>query len=240
MLNITKEDINVLLKLQKAETEVIRIESFLSETAGEKSELDAKLAEFEASLNKYQKKFDKAGKDCRETEAEIQMNEQRIKKSSERLKEVKTNREYLALQREIDDGKKRKEELETLLLKYLEQQESADKILTEQQADFEQLVEKIKSDKKNIDKKGQSHRKLLKKYKLQKENIGKDLDPELLKLFNEIAKSNGGLVVAPVKDEVCMGCFMNIPPQLYIDVLRGKSLVMCPQCNRILYHADEE
>ncbi len=240
MLNITKEDIDVLLKLQKAQTETVHIDSFLSETAGEKSELDSKLAEFETSLNKHKKEFEKAGKDCRETEAEILVNEQRIKTSSERLKQVKTNREYQALQREIDDGKKRKEELETLLLKYLEQQESADKILSEQQDDFDQLAEKIRSDKENIDKKSQSHRKLLKKYKTQKETIGRDLNPELLKLFNEIADSNGGLVVAPVKDEVCMGCFMNIPPQLYIEVLRGESLIMCPQCNRILYHADEE
>ncbi len=240
MLNITKEDINVLLKLQKAQTETVHIDSFLSETAGEKSELDSKLSEFETSLNKHKKEFEKAGKDCRETEAEILVNEQRIKTSSERLKQVKTNREYQALQREIDDGKKRKEELETLLLKYLEQQESADKIFKEQQDDFNQLAEKIRSDKKNIDKKSLSHRKLLKKYRTQKETIGRDLDPELLKLFNEIAESNGGLVVAPVKDEVCMGCFMNIPPQLYIEVLRGESLIMCPQCNRILYHADEE
>ncbi|MDA8136352.1 MAG: C4-type zinc ribbon domain-containing protein [Desulfobacteraceae bacterium] len=33
-----------------------------------------------------------------------------------------------------------------------------------------------------------------------------------------------------------MGCFMNIPPQLYIEVQRGKSLISCPQCSRILYH----
>ncbi len=240
MLNITREDINVLLELQKAETESVNIESFLSETAGEKSELDSKLAEFESKLNFYKSEWKKAEKDCRETESEIQINEQRIKTSGERLKQVKTNREYQALQREIDDGKKRKTELENLLLKYLEQQEETEKIVKSQQADFDQLVEKISSDKQSIDKKSEGHRKLLKKYTKQKETIGRDLNPELLKLFNEIADSNGGLVVAPVKDEVCMGCFMNIPPQLYIEVLRGQSLIMCPQCNRILYYVDEE
>ncbi len=240
MLEITKEDINVLLKLQEAETETVNIGSLLKKTAGEKSELDLKLKEFENSLNARKTEFEKVSKECRETEAEIQVHDQRIKTSSERLKQVKTNREYQALQREIDDGKKRKEELETLLLKYLEQQENAAENLKKQEADFNQLVEKIRSDKKGIDKKSASHKELLRKYKQQKETIGRDLNPELLKLFNEIAESNGGLVVAPVKDEVCMGCFMNIPPQLYIDVLRGKSLVMCPQCNRILYHADEE
>lgn len=240
MLDIKREDINTLLKLQEAEIETVNIESLLRETARKKSELDTKLSEFETGLNKHKKEFKKVGKDCRETEAEIQMNEQRIKTSGERLRQVKTNREYQALQREIDDGKKRIEELEMLLLKYLQKQEKVENILKEQNADFKQLAEKIKSDKEEIDKEGKSHRKLFEKYKHQKETIGKNLKSEFLDLFNEIAESNGGLAVAPVKDEVCMGCFMNIPPQLYIEVLRGKSLVMCPQCNRILYYADEE
>ncbi len=240
MLDITKEDINVLLKLQEAETETVLIDSFLKQSAGEKSKLDEKLAEFENSLNIHKIELEKAEKDCRDTEAEIQVHDQRIKTSRERLKQVKTNREYQALQREIDDGKKRKEELETLLLQYLEQQEKAAKVFKEQQIDFDQFVEKIKADKEDIDRKSETHKKLLEKYKKQKETIGRDLKPELLKLFNEIAESNGGLVVAPVRDEVCMGCFMNIPPQLYIDVLRGKSLIMCPQCNRILYYAEED
>lgn len=240
MLNITREDIKTLLKLQKAEMETVKIESLFKKTAMEKSKLDATLAEFETGLSKHKRKFGKAGKNCREAEAEIEMNEQRIKTSSERLRQVKTNREYQALQREIDDGKKRKEELETLLLKYLEEQENTGTILKEQEIDFQQLTEKIRSEKEDIDEKSESHRKLFEKYKNQKETIGKNLNPDFLNLFNEIAESNGGLAVAPVKDEVCMGCFMNIPPQLYIEVLRGKSLILCPQCNRILYHADEE
>jgi len=238
-LDIQREDIDTLLKLQKAEIETVNIASLLRETDRKKSELDAKLSEFETGLNEHKKEFEKVGKDCREAEAEIQMNEQRIKTSGERLRQVKTNREYQALQREIDDGKKRTEELELLLLKYLQKQEKIENILKEQRSDFKQLAEKIKSDKQDIDKESKSHRKLFEKYKHQKETIGRNLKPEFLDLFNEIAESNGGLAVAPVKDEVCMGCFMNIPPQLYIEVLRGKSLILCPQCNRILYHADE-
>jgi len=51
---------------------------------------------------------------------------------------------------------------------------------------------------------------------------------------------NQGLAVINVKNEICMGCFMNIPPQLYIEVQRENSLILCPQCSRILYHIDVE
>jgi predicted nucleic acid-binding Zn-ribbon protein len=37
-----------------------------------------------------------------------------------------------------------------------------------------------------------------------------------------------------------MGCFMNVPPQLCIEVRRWKQMISCPQCSRILYHIDEE
>jgi len=48
-------------------------------------------------------------------------------------------------------------------------------------------------------------------------------------------ESGQGLAVVEVKDSVCMGCNMNIPPQLYVEVRKGEEIFTCPQCRRFLF-----
>jgi predicted nucleic acid-binding Zn-ribbon protein len=49
----------------------------------------------------------------------------------------------------------------------------------------------------------------------------------------------GGTAVVNVKNGVCLGCFMNIPPQLFIEVTKNNRLILCPSCNRIFYFTEE-
>ena len=177
---------------------------------------------------------------CRETEAEIQMLGERIVRSNEKLRQVKTNKEYQALQREVDDNRKRKETLENTFIQLLEDKESKEALVAQREVEFAQLSEKIRADQEEIHKKGQDDRELLDEYRQQREEIGKNLDPSLYRQFNEISNSSGGLAVVQVKEHLCRGCFMSIPPQLYIEVQRCNSLILCPQCNRILYYAEPE
>lgn len=240
MQEITREDIGILVQLQKAETETVRIESFLKKIDKEKSSLEKKLTKFETALKVKKDALERAATLCRETEAEVQMLADRVVKSNEKLRLVKTNKEYQALQREVDDNRKRKDALETSLVQFLEDEEAKQALVTEKASEFAQLAEKIRADQEEIDKKGENDRELLAQYRQQREEIGVKLDGSLYRKFNEISDSSGGLAVVQVRDHLCRGCFMSIPPQLYIEVQRANTLIMCPQCNRILYYAEPE
>jgi predicted nucleic acid-binding Zn-ribbon protein len=102
------------------------------------------------------------------------------------------------------------------------------------------LKEQIEEEQKQTEQKFQDDIELLDEYVNRQKEIGKNLDPALMTQFARISKMNNGSAVVNVKDEVCMGCFMNIPPQLYIEVRRANSLITCPQCSRILYYKPEE
>ena len=83
-------------------------------------------------------------------------------------------------------------------------------------------------------------RQVLKKtlMRLDKERvvISKNLEPEFLKKFQMIKEQQvTGIAVVPVKDAVCLGCNMNIPPQMYNELQRCDSLKLCPYCQRIIY-----
>lgn len=238
MNEVSKQNIEKLIKLQEAETEIVRLNALLGKVSAEKSKLNSKLIQFEAGLNEKQEYFSKLEKDCRDMEREIQILDERIVKSNEKLRMVKTNKEYQLCLREVDDSKKHKDSLETQLLEHLDEKEKARVFLEEAKKEYALLKEKITEEQNNIEKNSIDDRELLDEFMARKEEIGNTLDKSLMVRFGKVSKMNKGLVVVPVRNEVCMGCFMNIPPQLYIEVQRGDVLISCPQCSRILYYTN--
>ncbi|MBU8849989.1 MAG: nucleotide-binding protein [Desulfobacterales bacterium] len=236
MNDISKQNIETLVKLQEAETQIVRLKAVLKKVEKEKGKLSGQLKQFGNALEEKKENLlsDKAA--CKDIEREIQIVDDRIIKSNEKLRMVKTNKEYQLFLREVDDNKKRKDALETELLEYLDEKEKTGKIVQESKKEYHLLKEKIEAEQKDIEKKFVDDRELLDEYLAQQKKIGKNLDPSLMTRFAKISKMNNGSAVVGVKNEVCMGCFMNIPPQLYIEVQRGNSLILCPQCSRILYY----
>ncbi len=235
MSEISKQDIQTLVKLQEAESEIVRLTKVLDKVEKEKQKIGLQIKAFETALEKNKQELLASENGCRGIEAEIQLIDDRIIKSNEKLRMVKTNKEYQLLLREVDDNKKRKDMLETELIESMEQKEKLALLVEERETEFQLLNDKIKAEQSEIDKKTSDDKELLNEYLEQQAEIGKNLSPSLMTRFAKISKMNNGLAVTTVKNEVCMGCFMNIPPQMYIDVQRGKSLISCPQCSRILY-----
>jgi len=240
MNDISKQDIEALIKLQEAETQIVRLRAVLKKVEKKKGELSAKLKLFGNALEEQKENLSTAVMNCKDSEREIQLVDDRIIKSNETLRMVKTNKEYQIFLREVDDNKKRKDVFETELLEYLDAKEEIEESVQESEKEYNLLKEQTEAEQKNIEKKSTDDREILDEYITQQNEIGKNLDSSLMKQFAKISKMNQGLAVVNVKNEICMGCFMNIPPQLYIEVQRENSLILCPQCSRILYHIDVE
>ncbi len=238
MNDISKQDIETLVKLQEAETQVVRLRAVLEKVEKKKGKLTAQLKQFENALEKNKENLLHVAADCTDIEMEIQVVDDRIIKSNEKLRMVKTNKEYQLFLREVDDNKKRKDALETELLEYLDEKEKIEGNVQESEKEYLLLKDQIETEQKDIGKKSKDDRELLDEYLAQQKDIGKNIDPSLMNRFVKISKMNNGLAVVNVRKEVCMGCFMNIPPQLYIEVQRGDSLISCPQCSRILYYVN--
>ncbi len=235
-----KVDIEPLVKLQVAETEIVRLREVLDTIETEKIKLSLQLKTFGKAFKENQEKLSSIQKSCRDIENEIQVVDQRIIRSNENLRMVKTNKEYQLLLREVDDNRKRKDGLETELLEYFDDVEEIETIVQESEAEYTALKDKIKTEQQQIDEQSIDDKEMLEEYLNKQSEIGETLDSKLMSRFLRISKMNQGLAVVQVQNEVCLGCYMNIPPQLYIEVQRGTSLISCPQCSRILYYDKSE
>lgn len=238
MVGNTKQEIQSLIKLQEAETEIVNINNELETIKKQQNKLSKRLMQFKDDFKDKEKVFLDIQSTCKNYEQEIQVIDDRIIKSNETLRMVRTNKEYQVILREIDDNKKRKDALEDELLESLDEKEKKNVVVQESKKELDLLCEQIKTEQEKTEKELKSFKKKLNKYLASQKRNGKNLNPSLMERFLKISKMNKGLAVINVKNEVCMGCYMNIPPQLYIEVQKKDSLISCPQCSRILYFKD--
>ena len=74
----------------------------------------------------------------------------------------------------------------------------------------------------------------------KRDRIFESLTPPIKKIFERGRQLGRGIAVAGVVDAVCQVCRMNIPPQLYNELMRLDSMRFCPNCQRIIYWLDHE
>ncbi len=219
---------NVEIKIFKAEKELHeipkKIEDILGIILARKSTLDAVDEEI-SSLEERKKPLD----------AELQETQGILDAADARLKKIKTNKEHLALQREVEIAKKRKAAIEEQILTLMERIENNLQEKSKLQASFNEgkvlLDEKIAK----LEAKAGELKASLGSFKGEVKNLRKTVDPSLLSRYERMKQNKNGLVVVSCDNGVCSGCHMHIPPQLFNEIMRGEKLNICPICQRLLY-----
>lgn len=235
MLTVTREQIETLVQLQQIDTESRQIRSKLDSLPRKFAELDSQLQEYEKSIAEKSAAFAELQKKYRAQESEAKINQAQIKKSNEKLPSVKTNKEYHAILKEIEELQKKNSAIEDEMLVSLDLMESGSKVLAEQQAESERLKTEIQLEKKDLEQENQQESAKLTVLLENWEAVSKKVPEKLLARFNQVRKQFTGLAIVVVRDAVCQGCHMNIPPQLYNELQRGNTLIFCPWCHRLIY-----
>lgn len=231
-----KEQIEVLIKLQKVEAETVQINSTLKGVSKKLEGLDSGLKEFEQGIERQKTVINELKKQYRDYESDIQMNLSRTKKTQINLRSVKTNREYQSLLKEIDDVKQKNSKIEDHMIECLDQIDETEQAIAGKQDEYLQLFDRMKNEKEHINKEAEEFKKRLLELDRDRENITGRIDPGLLKKYLMVKEQHPeGLAMVPVKDAVCHGCNVNLPPQLYNELFRYDSLRYCPNCQRIIY-----
>ena len=239
MPKITEEQIVALVKLQKVDTETQKLQLFLKEVPVRIEMLDARLDKFVRSVEEDENVISELNKKYRTYESDVQTNLGKIQKSQDKLRSVKTNKEYQSSLKEIEDIKSKNSKIEDEMLEFLERIEDAEKDLNERKQRYSQIVDDANREKDSINRDTEIRQKDLAQLGSARDVVADSLDGAIFDIFNRVkAKQADGVAIAEVKDEVCQGCNLNIPPQMYIDLQHRNSLKNCPSCERIIYWDD--
>ncbi|MGA7145558.1 MAG: C4-type zinc ribbon domain-containing protein [Desulfobacterales bacterium] len=231
-----KEKIRVLVKLQHLDTESARIVSSLKDVSKRLENLDSGLNEIEQTINTQASIANELKIQYRAHESDVKANLERNKKNQEKLRAVKTNKEYQSMLKEIEDIKAKNSSIEDNMLESLDRMDEIETIIAQKKDEYSELSKRIKIEKENIEQEARVEKKKLDEINIDRENVAKLLDSELFEIYLKLKEQNHeGLAVVPVKDAVCHGCNVNLPPQLYNELFRYDSLKFCPNCQRIIY-----
>jgi len=121
----------------------------------------------------------------------------------------------------------------------LEEIDELRKDLSKKEKEVAVLLEKIEVEKKMIQERMDRDEILWKQQMERREVLSKQIDSKLNKLYSTLKDKRQGVGVVNVKQETCQGCFMHIPPQMFIEVQKNNEIIRCPNCNRILYFDGE-
>ncbi len=230
-----KEQIDILVKLQKIEIESDDIKSKLSDVSKKIDSFDTKLKEFEQSIIDEKSLLDELNKKYRSYDSDAQTSLALIKKSQEKLRAVKTNREYQSLLKETEELKAKNSRAEDEMLLGLDRIDETEKNISIKQGEYSKLEQVINSDKEAIIREAELWKKRLAKLEVEWKEVSSKVKPELLKKYIMVKQQTMGIAITSVKGAVCSGCNMNLPPQMYNELQRCDSLKFCPNCQRIIY-----
>ena len=235
-MDISKKQITTLVALQKIDIESAKLETLLKDLPVRIGALDKRLEALDRDVKNDEEVIHELNKKYRDCESDVQVNLGKIQKSEEKLRSVKTNKEYQMSLKEIEDLKAINYKIEDKMLEFLEKIEGAEKHLNARQENYSEVVDETNREKEIINQDAGQNKKRLLELESDRIATAAELDDRLMNIFNrQRMKQSDGVAIAEVKDGVCQGCYMNIPPQMYNELQRGNSLINCPSCERLIY-----
>jgi predicted nucleic acid-binding Zn-ribbon protein len=229
-------DLERLIRLQRAETELRRVEADLAEAPRQRAELDAALAAGRARLDAARQELSGGQKARRHHEADLQDLEAKRSRLKGQLMDVKTNKEYTAMLHEIEAVERDIRAREDQVLAEMERGESLAVEVKREEDAYKQAEERHRADVRALDERARVMDEQARRLTGERDAIASTVPPGALDLFHRVARSRGGVAVAQAQEAMCQVCHVKLRLQLYADLKRNEEIVQCPACNRILYY----
>jgi len=231
-----ENQLELLKRLQKIDSTIKEIENIKHNSPIKIKQLEKELEQKRQGLEKEKAVLEEIQKERRKKEQQLGIEMERLRKSQDKLDSVKTNKEYQAVLKEIDDIKRTSSDLETEILIFMEKADEVNKEIKEKENKYQEWVQEFENQKKSIQTEIEKCEEELKNQQKFRQETIKNIHPDLIKRYEMLLKRRQGVAVVPIRDGLCQGCNMNIPPQKFLEIRKNNNAIMsCPFCNRILY-----
>ncbi len=235
-----EQELRTIFEAQKLDTQIIGFEKKREHAPQQIEAMNNELNELLEKLTRQKEIADELEKERRKKEKDLEAEKEKIKKLEAKLYDVKTNKEYQALLKEIETIKNENDRIEEDVIVLMEKTEELHKDSEATSGHLSKRRGEIEKEIKGLEKEIDSIDKNIAELTEERDNLLSVVNDELRSAYEMLREKRGGLAVVNVKDGVCLGCYMNIPPQFFIEVTRNSQLNRCPSCNRIFYFTDDE
>ena len=233
------QKLDALLKLQQIDSKLDELVKVRGDLPEEVQDLEDEIAGFETRVSKFQKDIDALDTEISGFKQAKKDSEKLIAKYKEQQNNVRNNREFDAISKEIEFQHLEQELADkkisetTVKIKFKNEEVGGTKsVLNERKED-------LKSKKAELDviiAESQDEEKAL---AVTRQEQSTHIEERLLRSYMRIRQNSvNGLAVVAVKRGACGGCFNMVPPQRQADIREKKKLIVCEHCGRIFADVD--
>ena len=230
-----EEKLRALFELQQVDTSVDKIKILRGELPLEVQDLEDEIEGLQTRISKYEEDIEVQEKSISGKKLEIENAQTLIKKYEEQQNNVKNNREYDSLSKEIEFQTLEIELCEKRINEFTAQISEKKEVIAESSIVLGERSGDLDTKKKELDEivaETQKEEEVLNK---KSANIQAIIDPRLLTAYHKIqGNARNGLAVVPVERDACGGCYNKIPPQRQLDIASRKKIIVCEYCGRVL------
>ncbi len=224
-----------LYKLQTILSEIDRIKTIRGELPLEVKDLEDSLVGLQTRITNYENEIADLRNRLAEEKAKIADSQQKILRYKEQLDNVRNNREFDLLSKEVEFQSLEIELSEKHLGEYSRQ-------IEQKQAEIEATREKVIDHEHVLAEKRTELQEIVNETRQDEERLRQEaqdveplIDPRTLSAFKRIRKNaRNGLGVVYIQRNACGGCFNRIPPQKQLEIKMRKKIIVCEYCGRIL------
>ena len=236
-----QEKILALYELQKIDSKIDGINKVKGEQPLEVQDLEDEMAGMKTRIEHINAEIEELNSLTKQRKREVDQAKIMIGNYKEQQNNVRNNREYDAISKEIEYQELEIELAEKRLKEYAGgikakklQLEEAENQMKEREAD-------LAAKKAELEGIEAETAPLVEEYGVQEAQAKEKIDERLLAAYERIRRNvRNGLAVVTVKRDACGGCFNRIPPQRQVDIRQGKKIIICEYCGRILVADPDE
>lgn len=200
---------------------------------------EAPLKEAQRLQQEAKVSLDALTKERKDRERDLEAHESQTEKMKNRLSELKTNKEYQAHLFEIEMANKKKGEIEEQILVLMEKIEAKQKDAKDAQDKAAAAERSFAAEQQRLEALAADLRAELAQLEQKQATVAVTVDKALMERYRKLKAMRKDLALVPVRDGICSGCRLQLPPQLIAEVKRKEDLLACSYCHRILYWEGE-
>lgn len=230
-----EERLRALYSLQLVDSEIDKIKTLRGELPLEVQDLEDEIAGLETRLSNLKEEVENLDKSVSQKNNEIVDAQALIKKYEEQQKNVRNNREFDSLSKEIEYQNLEIELCNKKIREFNAQIEEKKLVITDSDTTLNERKSDLENKRKELDEIVADTQKEEEGLYKKSEKIETLIEERLLTAYKRIrSNARNGLAVVSIQRDACGGCFNQIPPQRQLDIKSRKKIIVCEYCGRIL------
>ena len=224
-----------LIKLQEIDSRLLEIREHMGDLPGTVESQESEIATLQTENTEKHERITQIEKDIRHHEAEIDDFSSKLDKYKEQLFLVTSNKEYEALNQEIDHMKAAILESESVQLAFEEEKTGLEETIKLNSGKIENIMESLTGNKAELEEALAETVHEQEELEKSKNSLKDGIESNYLNAYQRIASARDGVGMVSIIGQACGGCYSQLPPQTVIEIKQNNQIITCPGCGILLF-----